>query len=665
MADQPSLSRGAPASPTQSVDAVSDVRRAAVLKSARLLVFLVLVAAFLSLLALFPTNLNAIQSDWQINLAYPALAGWLDQAVFAFYILILRYCVAGVLLFTAGLLVWFGGLHGLCLLTAALFACLPVAFNLGGYAESLPYPAPWGQILDYIKNGLSFVGLAGLFLFPYLFPNGRFTFPWFARLGLLLFVGMVGGFAALLTGLGGDWLWFGFGILALANLLVGTTSLVWRYRRTPVGVDRNRIRPVLAAWLGLSSVLLFQVFGSPLAETRPLVAVLVLHAELLVFLALPGSLLISLARHNLWQIDLRPHRRAILAAASTALLLTLLASSVYLWQARLAAAQLESQAAALLAQPVGPVIVDTDLGNDDVLALLFLMQHPGVDLQAVTVTGTGLVHCQPGIRNVHGLLELVGYAEIPVTCGTETPLAADHEFPAAWRAAADRLWGLNLPLNQRQPAAQSAPDLLVDLLTNPAQPVTLVALGPLTNLAQAFQANPAIVANLKQIYIMGGAVTVPGNVFDPALGFDNQTAEWNFYADPLAAAQVFESGAAITLVPLDATNYTPVTPALFQRLQAHHPTRPATFTFNIFYINQGWIQTGKYYLWDTLAAAVSVAAPVARYQDYSLVVVAERGPDFGRTLPSPAGAPVRVAVWADAALFEELFIQLLNRAPGR
>jgi inosine-uridine nucleoside N-ribohydrolase len=321
-------------------------------------------------------------------------------------------------------------------------------------------------------------------------------------------------------------------------------------------------------------------------------------------LLLPLSILTSIARHQLWEIDLRPQRRTLLAVASGVVAIAALSGFAFYRLDESRQARIQAQTAALLNQAPGPLIVDTDMGNDDVLALLFLMQHPGVELHAVTVVGTGLVHCAPGVRNVQGLLELTQYANIPVSCGTEEPLNADHPFPQAWRSAADRLWGLNLPANDRQPSPLPAPDLLVESLAEADQPITVLALGPLTNLAQAFQSAPEVIEKIERLYLMGGAVEAPGNVYDPNLGFDNQTAEWNIYADPLAARFVFETGVPITMVPLDATNYVPVSMPFFQRLQQHHPTRAGTFTFNIFYINQGWIQSGGYYLWDTLAAAV-------------------------------------------------------------
>ena len=88
-----------------------------------------------------------------------------------------------------------------------------------------------------------------------------------------------------------------------------------------------------------------------------------------------------------------------------------------------------------------PVIYDTDMAHEDVFSALFLLSHPNVDVRAITVTGTGEVHCGPGVEYALGLVALSGHEDIPVACGRETPLAGNHVFPAEWRKSADEGYG--------------------------------------------------------------------------------------------------------------------------------------------------------------------------------------------------------------------------------
>jgi Inosine-uridine preferring nucleoside hydrolase len=105
-----------------------------------------------------------------------------------------------------------------------------------------------------------------------------------------------------------------------------------------------------------------------------------------------------------------------------------------------------------------PVVVDTDMSTDDVLALLYLLQRPGLDVRAVTVSGTGLAHCPAGARNALELLALTGHGDVPVACGRPTPLSGFNQFPAPWRAAADAFFGLELPPALRDVDHRSAVD---------------------------------------------------------------------------------------------------------------------------------------------------------------------------------------------------------------
>ena len=200
------------------------------------------------------------------------------------------------------------------------------------------------------------------------------------------------------------------------------------------------------------------------------------------------------------------------------------------------------------AVPLGamPFVIDTDMAADDWLAILYLLGRSDVDVRAIIVTGTGEAHCPAGTQNALDLAALAGRPDIPVSCGRETPLEGDHAFPTDWRERVDELLGLSLPRNSREASGESAVEMLTRIIQESLQKVHIVALGPLTNVAEALLADPALVENLEMITVMGGAVTVAGNV-GPSSDIENDVAEWNIYADPRAAAEVFASGAPITL----------------------------------------------------------------------------------------------------------------------
>ncbi|NNE10672.1 MAG: nucleoside hydrolase, partial [Ilumatobacter sp.] len=222
------------------------------------------------------------------------------------------------------------------------------------------------------------------------------------------------------------------------------------------------------------------------------------------------------------------------------------------------------------------VIVDYSPTTSDVTALLYVSQHPAAELLAVTLAGTGESHCDRAVANTRALLALVDRPDVPVACGPEQPVGPGNEWPADWRDAADRLDGLDLAA-VASTAANTDIDA-IDLLASTAadhDPVTIVALGPLTNLAAAVATRPDLAEHVAGIVTMGGAVDVDGNA-------TNGAAEWNYFIDPTAVDVVLGSGIPVTMVPLDATNSVPVTRAWFDALVGHRTTAAADAVHDLF-----------------------------------------------------------------------------------
>jgi inosine-uridine nucleoside N-ribohydrolase/predicted ester cyclase len=343
------------------------------------------------------------------------------------------------------------------------------------------------------------------------------------------------------------------------------------------------------------------------------------------------------------------HRRWIIL--STIMTLALVAGIVGLRPAAAAPAPVRQEAGR-------PVIIDTDMALDDWIAILYLLQRPDLDVQALTVAGTGEAHCKPGIQNAQHLLALGGHPKIPVACGRETPLQGTHVFPLEWRDSMDAMLGLPLPANPTPLPEMTAVDLIASILKDSSQPVTLVTLGPLTNIGELLEAQPTLIDRLHMIYIMGGALNVPGNL----LGYvDNTVAEWNIYVDPHAAHLVLASGAPVTLVPLDVTNTVPITWDFYHSLQHDRRTQPAEFVFKVLSKNRWFLRSGGYYFWDPLAAAVASDESLVAIEQQTIRVVEDEGPESGRTVIAPEGSVVSVATSADTGRFTATLINVLNR----
>lgn len=306
-----------------------------------------------------------------------------------------------------------------------------------------------------------------------------------------------------------------------------------------------------------------------------------------------------------------------------------------------------------------PILIDTDCGGDDLMAIAFLLARRDVRIEAVTIAN-GLAHVRPGAENVLRLLELGGRGDVPVYLGRETPMHGQAAFPEAWRKAADTPIG-DHPA-RHTPQKQSAADYLAARLRDHARPVRIVALGPLTNLGEALAQTPEGLQGIELV-IMGGAVYTPGNLGDGGVfQTNNKTAEWNLFVDPQAARTVFTSGAKIRLIPLDVTNQVQIDAALLKAFRSKARTPLGEFVAAILKQHRDDIREGIYYAWDPLAAVAMVQPEVV--QERSLAIeVSQSPPEDGRTVEKPGYPPnANIALSADAAKFREIFLRAFTRA---
>jgi inosine-uridine nucleoside N-ribohydrolase len=313
-----------------------------------------------------------------------------------------------------------------------------------------------------------------------------------------------------------------------------------------------------------------------------------------------------------------------------------------------------------------PIVIDTDLAADDILAIMVLLRDPSVDVRAITVAGTGEVRCPAGIRNARRLLGAFGRTEVPVACGRENPGISGRWFPVEWRDGADAFYGIELPAVEGEGTrGEPAAGLLVDLASDAAAsgtPLTLVALGPWTNLADAAALDPAFAGSLAGIHAMGGAIDVPGNISagntTPADG-----VEWNLGVDPDAVAAVLAFDVPVTFVPLDATSDVPVPAGITDQLAADHAAAGADIAYEMYARNPFLSTPGNDY-WDTLAAALLRAPAIATWGDVT-VRVETSGTSAGRLVRDPGGRVVRAAMAADRDAFMRAFLAALRSGGPR
>jgi inosine-uridine nucleoside N-ribohydrolase len=204
-----------------------------------------------------------------------------------------------------------------------------------------------------------------------------------------------------------------------------------------------------------------------------------------------------------------------------------------------------------------PILLDCDPGHDDAIALLLALASPELELLGVT-TVAGNQTLPKTTANALRVLELVGRGDVPVAAGADRPLSREL-FIAAYVHGESGLDGPELPPPQGEPVPEHAVDFLAGAILGAGRPVTLVPVGPLTNVALLLARYPEVAGNVERIVLMGGAIA-EGNV-TPA-------AEFNIYVDPEAAWRVFHGGIPVTMIGLDVTHRALMTDAHAGRLRA-------------------------------------------------------------------------------------------------
>lgn len=203
------------------------------------------------------------------------------------------------------------------------------------------------------------------------------------------------------------------------------------------------------------------------------------------------------------------------------------------------------------------VVLDCDPGHDDAMAILLAAAHPAIALQAVT-TVAGNQSLDKVTLNARRVCSVAGIRDMPIAAGCDRPLVrepveAESIHGATGLDGPD--WGApTVPVD-----ARNGVDLIVELAMSGEPPLTIVAVGPLTNVATALRREPRITDRIERIVLMGGAI---------GLGNWTPAAEFNIYADPEAADIVFTSGLPLTMVPLEVTHQALATPEVLSRIDA-------------------------------------------------------------------------------------------------
>lgn len=216
-------------------------------------------------------------------------------------------------------------------------------------------------------------------------------------------------------------------------------------------------------------------------------------------------------------------------------------------------------ASSLFAATPKKIIFDTDPGSDDAMALMLALNSPELDVRAITVV-PGNVTAAQGLENALRMVSLANRCDIPVAAGAQHPLFQKLITAEFWHGK-NGLANMELPPSKCKVDSRFGPDLIIQIVHAAPHEITLVPVGPLTNIALAVSKDPSIVPLVKEVILMGGSIT-GGNV--------NAAAEANIYNDPEAAQIVFQAGWPVTMVGLDVGDKTLLTRKYLDDLGSTH-----------------------------------------------------------------------------------------------
>lgn len=291
------------------------------------------------------------------------------------------------------------------------------------------------------------------------------------------------------------------------------------------------------------------------------------------------------------------------------------------------------------------IIFDTDPGTDDALALMLALNSPELDVRAITVV-PGNVTASQGLENALRMVSLANRCDIPIAAGAQHPLFQKLITAEFWHGK-NGLANVELPPSKCKGDSHFGPDLIIQMVHAAPHEITLVPVGPLTNIALALLKDPSIVPLVKEVIIMGGSIT-GGNV--------NASAEANIYNDPEAAQIVFQAGWPLTMVGLDVGDKTLFSRKYLDQLgQTHGPVNDFIYAVGKYLVDLS-AQFGSpgTQMYDPLAVGVAIDATLVKAPEMHIDV--ETRGDFtrGETVANRRGAVERNVLHGDHYVIESL-----------
>src|SRR5215469_8144258 len=289
------------------------------------------------------------------------------------------------------------------------------------------------------------------------------------------------------------------------------------------------------------------------------------------------------------------------------------------------------------------IIFDTDPGTDDAMALMLALNSPELDVRAITVV-PGNVTASQGLENALRMVSLANRCDIPVAGGAQHPLFQKLITAEFWHGK-NGLANVELPPSKCKVDSHYGPDLIIEMVHAAPHEITLVPVGPLTNIALAVERDPSIVPLVKEVILMGGSIS-GGNV--------NAAAEANIYNDPEAAQIVFQAGWPLTMVGLEVGDKALFThPYLDELAKSHGPINDfIAAVLKYLIVSSAQFGSPGSPMYDPSAVAVAIDSTLVRVQEMHVDVETRGEFTRGETVGNRHGSVERNVLHGDRYVIE-------------
>lgn len=311
--------------------------------------------------------------------------------------------------------------------------------------------------------------------------------------------------------------------------------------------------------------------------------------------------------------------------------------------------------------PGKKVVFDALMDLDDLYSLFLISETSSDSLLGVTVSGTEYFYFQDAPETAAGILTMAGHSQTPVSKYLTTAFCKGREHPRYQKQIEEKIKQFSLPKPKNPPLPITGVQLLKKIAKKAHGKLTIIAVGPLTNIAHAISEHPEIKEKIERIIFLGGSLHTTENVSIPVTELRKFYSKYTMLIDPCAAEFILTSGIPLTLIPFDVTSLLPLNDYVLDRYLKPTSSKKAEFVKKVLKTaidkSSDAAQTP---FWNMIAYMCIYKPSLVKLSKFPLQVITEPGENYASLIISDEGSPVDVCTYIDTKGFYDTFFGIIN-----